>query len=186
MPKAGRVRILSGEFKGRNITVPVASRPVSQIVRGACFDILGQEVKNKRILDLFAGSGALGIEALSRGASQALFIDSDPKCIRALEENILSLKIDDRSRASFGDSLSVLKGLSRAKETFDIIFLDPPYYQGMLRKALQTLEEYDILTPSGYVVGFCYAKDDFSIESAKFSIIVNKTYGQTVVLVYTK
>jgi len=180
------MKILGGEFKTRNIFVPKGIRPVSLRVKKSCFDILKDELEGKRVLDLFAGSGSLGIEAISRGASEATFTDSSPKCIVAIKKNLSSFAINDKSRTYIRNYLQAIKGFAAKKEQFDIIFLDPPYYKGMLRKALQALEEYDIVAPSGYLVAFCYRKDEILEQSEKFTIIVDKKYGQTIVLIYKK
>jgi len=180
------MRIIGGKFKGRNIEAPKDIRPVSLLVRKACFDILGDEVKDKRVLDLFAGSGSLGIEALSRGSAKAEFVDSSGKSLRAVKKNISFLGIKTQALVYLKDAALAVKDFSTYKKCFDIVFLDPPYGSGSLTKALQALEEYDIVTPSGYVVAFCYWKDEFIRESSKFSIIVNKKYGQTLLLIYRK
>jgi len=180
------MKILEGEFKARNIVVPRGVRPVSLRVKKACFDILRGELEAKTILDLFAGSGSLGIEAISQGAAQATFVDFNPKCIAAVRRNISTFAIQSKSRSYIKKGLAAIKYFFAYKEKFDIIFLDPPYYKGLLRKTLQALEEYDILTPSGYVVAFCYHKDEILEQSEKFTIVVNKKYGQTIILIYKK
>ncbi len=180
------MKISTGKFKGRNIIVPSDIRPVSLKVRKSCFDILGDEISGRKVLDLFAGSGSLGIEALSRGASGAVFIELKGKCTEAIANNISSLY----SEYDFGvyqkDVFTSIKDFWAKKEHFGVIFLDPPYYKGMLIKALQLLEGYDILAPSGYVVGFCYEKDPFLEAAKKFSLILNRKYGQNRLLIYRK
>jgi 16S rRNA (guanine966-N2)-methyltransferase len=180
------MKILGGEFKSRNITVPREVRPVSLRVKKACFDILRGELEGKKVLDLFAGSGSLGLEAISRGANEAVFIDSNPRCIAVVRKNISSFAIDHKSRTYVKNALQAIKSFSVRKEQFDIIFLDPPYYRGEIRKTLQALEEYDIVANSGYVVAFCYWKDEALEQSEKFTIIVDKKYGQTIILIYKK
>ena len=180
------MKILGGEFKARNITVPQGVRPVSLRVKKSCFDILKGELEQKRVLDLFAGSGSLGIEAISRGARQAVFTDSSPKSIAVIRKNLSSFAINDKSKTYVKKALAAIKGFAAKNEQFDIIFLDPPYYKGMLRKALQALEEYDIVAPSGYLVCFCYRKDEILEQSDKFTVVVEKKYGQTIILIYKK
>jgi len=180
------MRIIGGKFKGRNIDVPEGIRPVSLRVRKSCFDILGREIEQRRVLDLFAGSGSLGIEALSRGASLSTFTDYNHKCIKTLRNNISSLGLKGKARIFKIDSLKALAEFSRRRQKFDLVFLDPPYYKGLLRKTLPALGEYDILAPRGYIVAFCYSKDDFLGESRDFSLIVDKKYGQTLLLVYVR
>ena len=180
------MRILGGKFKGRNIAVPPNIRPVSLRVKKSCFDILKDEVSEKRVLDLFAGSGSLGIEALSRGAGEAVFVDSNSKCVAAIRKNLSSLGVSFQEKVFLKDSASGIKDFFTYRENFDLVFLDPPYYQSLLTKTLQLLEVYDIVTPSGYIIAFCYTKDDFVQTGERFSLIVNKKYGQTLLLIYRK
>lgn len=180
------MKVLRGSLKGRNIKCPPNIRPVSLRVKKSCFDILSEEIEDKKVLDLFAGSGALGIEALSRGAKEAVFVDIKRGCIDILKKALFSFKIASMTHTYVKDAFGAVKDFSLRKEAFDIIFLDPPYYKGMLRKALQTLEEYDILTPAGFIVGFCYKKDDLLLESGIFFLILSKEYGQTLLLIYRK
>lgn len=180
------MRILGGKFKGRNIAVPSGIRPVSLRLKKSCFDILRDEVEDKRVLDLFGGSGSLGIEALSRGAKDALFLDSDRRCVAVIRSNLSSLGIDSRQKVVLKDSASGIRDFFTYKEKFGLVFLDPPYYSGLLTKTLQLLEEYDIVSPSGYVVAFCYVKGDFVQTRKGFSLIVEKKYGQTLFLIYRR
>jgi 16S rRNA (guanine(966)-N(2))-methyltransferase RsmD len=180
------MKILSGSLKGRNIICPAAIRPVSLMVRKACFDILGSEIKGSHILDLFAGSGSLGLEALSRGAGRVIFVDNNSDCITVIEKNIISLDLSQKAQFYLKDALRMVEDAFLVKKRFNFIFLDPPYHLGLARKALQTLEEYDILTPSGYILVFCYLKDVFVEKSNHFELISQRKYGQTLLLIYRK
>ena len=180
------MKIAAGKFKGRNITAPLGIRPLSIRVKESCFNILKGEVEGKRVLDLFAGSGSLGIEAISQGAKEAHFVEIKKKCLKVIEKNLKSFTIVSEARTYQKDALSAIKDFSCYKEQFDLIFLDPPYNEGLLIKALQLLEEYAILAPSGYLVALCCQKDEFLEESSKFSLIVNRRYGQTRLLIYRK
>lgn len=180
------MKILGGKFKGRNIIVPPDIRPLSLRIKKACFDILRGEIEGKKVLDLFAGSGSLGIEAISQGASRAVFVDSNRRCVTAVKKNVLALDISLKVDINLKDAFSAVKDFFTYRNSFDIIFLDPPYGMGSVKKALQTLEGYDILTPSGYIVALGYWRDDFLRETDKFSIIVDKKYGQTLLLIYIK
>jgi len=180
------MKILAGEFRGRNIKTPLQIRPVSLRIKKSCFDILAEEVRQKRVLDLFSGSGSLGLEALSRGAVSASFVDFDKKCINVIKKNVSMLGLEQKSRVYPKDAFSAIKDFSVYKEIFDIVFIDPPYYQGIARNALQHLKDYDILAPLGYIVAFCYQKDDFIQGGRLFSLIVDRKYGQNRVLIYKK
>ena len=180
------MRVLTGIFKGRNIIVPPGIRPVSLRVKKSCFDILKGEIQGKRVLDLFGGSGSLGIEALSQGAQEAIFLDSNRHCVTAIRKNLACLGLNPRQKVILKDSLSGIKDFFTYRESFDIIFLDPPYHSSLLTKALQLLEDYDIVAPHGYIAAFCYTKDDFVQARREFSLIVKRKYGQTLFLVYRR
>ena len=180
------MKIFGGKFKGKDIVVPIDVRPVSLRVKKSCFDILRGEVEAKRVLDLFGGSGSLGIEALSQGAKDAIFLDSSRRCVSAIRKNLAFLGLDSKEKVILKDSLSAIKDFFIYRESFDIIFIDPPYHSGLLTKSLQLLEEYDIVSPSGYVVVFCSTKDDFVQASKGFSLIVERKYGQTLFLIYRR
>jgi len=181
------MRITRGEFKGRRIKPPEDIRPVSEMVRKACFDILGREVEGRSVLDLFSGSGALGIEAISCGARQAVFVDSSQHSCSIIRQNIADLGLKDLSQVIVGEAVMAISRFYCQRRKFDLVFLDPPYYQGLLRKALQAFSEYDIVTNLGYLVGFCYCKDElFSAGLKGFSLVSDKKYGQTRLVVYRK
>jgi 16S rRNA (guanine966-N2)-methyltransferase len=121
------MRVIAGTHRGRTLKAPPgeSTRPTSDRVREALFSILGDRVRDARVLDLFAGSGALGLEALSRGASAATFVDDDPKAIAAVKANLETLKAVAEVRR--GDALRFLTGASKTGAQYDLVFLDPPY-----------------------------------------------------------
>jgi 16S rRNA (guanine966-N2)-methyltransferase len=180
------MKIIGGKYRSRTIAVPKGIRPVSMRVKKACFDLLGGEMSGMRVLDLFAGSGSLGLEAYSRGAESVVFVDSQRNCLNAVRGNSVFTAAASKLTIYREDSFIALENLEEKKEQFDLIFLDPPYYKGMLTKALQAVNEYDIVARSGFIVGFCYVKDDFSIPEKVFSLLANRQYGQTAVVVYQK
>jgi 16S rRNA (guanine966-N2)-methyltransferase len=118
------MRVIAGEYKGRRLHVPagVSTRPTADRVREALFSILGP-LDGERVLDLYAGSGALGIEALSRGAAEALFVDSDPRAVATIRRNLEAIGSDAEVRRR--DALAFLRGAG--VRPFDLVFLDPPY-----------------------------------------------------------
>ena len=122
------VRILSGRWKGRRLEVPAGARPTSGRAREALFDILQESIPGSRVLDLFAGSGAVGIEALSRGAAQAVFVEEDAG---ALSENLSRLPgAEAQTIVLEGDAVAAASSLARRAERFDLVFADPPYALG--------------------------------------------------------
>jgi 16S rRNA (guanine(966)-N(2))-methyltransferase RsmD len=155
-------------------------------VREALFDVIKEEVPEKKVLDLFSGSGSLGIEALSLGAQEATFVDIKKSSFKVICKNLSSLRITSKARVYLKDAFKAIRDFSLKGEKFDIIFLDPPYYKGLVRKTLQTLEGYDILTPHGFIVVTCYYKDTTDKYCKRFLNIFSKNYGQTLLLVYKK
>jgi 16S rRNA (guanine966-N2)-methyltransferase len=139
-------RILGGRWKGRTLKVPRGARPTSSRAREALFDILQDTVRGSRFLDLFAGSGAVGLEALSRGARACVFVESDS---RALEANLAALAVgSEEFEIVRDDARSAVSALARRGETFDVVFADPPYsLEAALSKKIGGL-----LVPAGRVV----------------------------------
>jgi len=147
------MRIIAGELKGRRLDLPGNSqaRPTSDKARGAVFNILANDLPHAKVLDMFAGSGAMGVEALSRGADWAVFIELDRDNVRALRESLLTFRLDeDRYLLLQGDFRQRGEQLLREGCTFDLIFLDPPYAGGFYQDALVLSEK--LLAPEGHVV----------------------------------
>jgi 16S rRNA (guanine(966)-N(2))-methyltransferase RsmD len=146
------MRVIAGEAKGRRLTgIRSASiRPTSDRVREALFSVLGDAVPEARVLDLYAGSGALGIEALSRGAARAVFVDSDREAVDAIRANLALTRMDDRAtvvRSPVGSFLAAGR-----HGPFDLVFLDPPYVQGAPVGDLQALGAGGLLAVGAGVV----------------------------------
>ena len=135
------MRIVSGSFAGRDLTSPndFRVRPTAEHVRTALLDLLETDVKDARMLDLFAGSGALGLEAISRGARSADFVETRPSSLHALRANIASLRLRDRTRVFKRDALPFVAALE--PDTYDIAFADPPYGSRMLDRILDSWRE---------------------------------------------
>jgi 16S rRNA (guanine966-N2)-methyltransferase len=144
-------RLIGGKFRGRVLKTPKtsATRPTSAVVRKSIFDICKGEILEARVLDLFAGSGAMGCEALSRGAASATFVDSDARAIRCISENIASLQLQTCTTLMKTDVLKALLALSKKNIQFDIVIMDPPYHDAAIIPTLLTaLLHHDILAPS--------------------------------------
>jgi 16S rRNA (guanine966-N2)-methyltransferase len=140
-----RMRVIAGRLGGRRLQAPRGrvTRPTSDRVREALFATLG-DVDGASVLDLFAGTGALGIEALSRGASTAVFVERDPGAVRALRANLQALEIETiETQVRRGDVLGALQSARKSKETYDLVFIDPPY-----RQAHEWAPELSVILPT--------------------------------------
>jgi 16S rRNA (guanine966-N2)-methyltransferase len=135
------VRILAGKFAGRDLTSPndFRVRPTAEHVRAALLDALSADLPEARVLDLFAGTGALGIEAISRGAVSADFVEFRPASLHALKANVLALKLRERTRIFKKDAMPFMAGLTAG--AYDIAFADPPYTSRLLDRVLETWRE---------------------------------------------
>jgi 16S rRNA (guanine(966)-N(2))-methyltransferase RsmD len=174
------MRIVAGLAKGRKLAVPTgrAVRPTSDRVREAVFSALGEAVDGARVLDLFAGTGALGLEALSRGAAQAVFVESGRPALVALQRNIEATGCGDRSRVISGDALAALARLAREGAEFDLVFLDPPYASDLLARSLELVVSAELLASGAHVVTeHAPGREPESI--AGLQIIAAKRYGDT-------
>lgn len=183
-----QLRIIAGIYKGRYIASPKDIRPTRQDVREAIFNVLAEKMAAARILDLFAGSGAFGIEALSRGADDVVFVDNDRRSTQAIEKNITAIACDNPARTKVFtlDAERAIKLLHKKNERFDIIFLDPPYYRNLIKKCLKTLCLYDILTPLGLVIAEHFKKDHIAEPPMQLSLMRQLGYGDTVISIYNK
>ncbi len=178
------MRITTGIYKGRKISMAKGIRPTQNITRKAVFDILG-DVQGLFFLELFAGSGAVGIEALSRGAKGVFFVESNFTVIGVLKENLAY--INPAQYAIFHeDAQFSIKRLFKEGRKFDIVFLDPPYDAGLLKKTLQTIVAYDILTPAGLVIAQHSKKESLPENLGVLSLLRQKSYGSTFLSIFLK
>ena len=145
------MRVITGSARGRRLKEleGMETRPTTDRVKEGMFSALQFDIEGRRVLDLFAGTGQLGIECLSRGAVSAVFVDRRADAVKLIRENLKITDLTDRARVVSADSLEYLKGM---KEKFDIILLDPPYEAGMLEPAIETIAKFDILAPHGIIV----------------------------------
>lgn len=155
------MRVIGGADRGRRLAAPrgLRTRPTAERVREALFDILGPAVRGSRVLDLFAGTGAVGIEALSRGAARAVFVEHDREALRALRANLAALRVSrERARVVAGDALAALATLGVTEAPFDLVFLDPPYEDARVQRALETLARGALLSAGAAIVVQHFAK----------------------------
>ena len=181
------MRIIAGALKGR-ILAPVKgrTRPTAAKVREAIFSILGGAVVQAQVLDLFAGTGALGIEALSRGAAQAVFVEDHPEALKALARNLESLGIEDRSRVLPLPVAAALRKLAVQGAQFDLVFLDPPYGGGAAAATLAALAASRLLLPEVAVVAEHSRRENLPEVSGKLKQQTVRRYGDTQVAIYRR
>ena len=179
------MRIVAGKAKGTKLaSIPgLNTRPTSDRVKEALFNILGPSIQSSSFLDLYAGSGGMGLEALSRGAEKVVWIDSNPACIAQIQKNL------DKTRLAGGAliTMDVLRGLAqlhREKECFDFIFLDPPYDQGLVGRTLQCLDDLSLLTTGGIIIAETSKKEEGPLEMSKLCQQRKRRYGETMLLFY--
>ena len=182
------MRIIGGERKGRVITMPkgVAVRPTQDRVREAVFNIIREVVPGSCALDLFAGSGAFGMEALSRGAESAIFIDNNTECIKVIKHNLALLGYDaPRAQVFKKDGIKVLEAFAEQNIKFDLVFMDPPYYMDLAKNALIKIGSYDILSQHSFIIIEHSKKDDLPEKSSNLRLFKRKNYGDTAISLYT-
>lgn len=176
------IKIIGGKFKrrrlgklGRNIDV----RPILARVKKSLFDIIRPRIPGGRFLDLYSGSGAVGIEALSRGAAFTVFIDREKECVRLIKKMLARLEIEDRAKVSRANVLDGLEWL-RYKELspFGLVFLGPPYREYLVNRTLKVIESADILEPEGWVIAQHHKKEP--VKPARLMVFRQKKYGDTV------
>lgn len=172
------MRISTGLYKGRRLEAPAGIRPTQDNVRKAVFDILG-DISSLSFLELFAGSGSVGFEALSRGARPVVFVDSQSACVRVLNRSIEALNARDACFVIGQDVSRAVQGLHRSGKKFDIVFLDPPYYADTAKNVLKTLEACDIVAPTGLVIVQHFRKDLLPLETALFIQFKQSRCGDT-------
>jgi len=178
------MRITTGIYRGRQINGPRKIRPTQDKVRKALFDILG-DVRGLSFLELYAGSGAVGLEAASRGVKELVMVEYDRDCLIAIKRNIESLK--PRACELYPKQADfIIQLMHKDKRKFDLIFLDPPYCQGLSKKTLQTLGAYDILAPDGFVVVQHFKKDELPEKEGGLALVKQSKYGDTLLSFYRK
>lgn len=149
----GTLRVIGGEAKGLRLkTVPGdTTRPITDLVKEALFNILGDEVLGAHVLDLFAGTGAVGIEALSRGAESALFLDKSREAVRTIQDNLRTTRLDKKARVLHQDAFFFLS--LPPTQAYEMIYIAPPQYKGMWQKAMDLLDQQPaFLSPEGQII----------------------------------
>lgn len=182
------MRIITGSAKGRKILAPegLTTRPTSDRVKESVFNILYNVRNFDAVLDLFAGSGNLGLEAISRGAKKCVFVEQDKQSYNVLIQNIKSLKFDAYSEYYRQDAFIALQLLSKRGIKFDLIFLDPPYSKGLVEKSIEEIIKNNLLDNDGIIVSEHDEKEDIPNEVAGIKKYRQEKYGRTIVAFWSK
>lgn len=179
------MRVITGKARGVQLKTPegMQTRPTADRVKEALFSIIQFEIPGTTVLDLFGGTGQLGIEALSRGAQRAVFVDAGESACKLIRENLRRTGMEDQGRVVRSDYLQYLKN---AREKFDIILLDPPYAEVFLENALNCITEIDILQSGGIIVCERPVGKELLWEFSGYTRSKDYKYGNTLIVIYRK
>lgn len=175
------MRIITGSARGTKLKAPKGqnTRPTADRIKESLFNILGNFIYDKRVLDLFSGTGNLALEALSRGAKSATSVDMANESISVIRANAKQTHLDDKLTVIKGDVFNTIKKLHQKQQIFDIIFCDPPYHHELCAKTLENLLAYPILAKDGIIIMEHAVEDNLPETIGQFSLIRNKKYGST-------
>jgi len=174
------MKILGGKYKGRNFYMPAGIRPTQNVVRAAIFDLLGHDLSGLSFLELFAGSGAVGLEAISRGADEVVMVEHNDLNARTIRENgeLLGIDLGGNFSLIHADAFSTVKRLSEEARRFDIVFFDPPYGRKLAKKILNLLDRSDILHPQSWVLVQVESSEKLEIPET-FTVFTQRRYGSS-------
>lgn len=179
------MRIITGKYRGRKLETPVGFevRPTSDKVKESIFNILMYDVEESICVDLFAGTGNLGLEALSRGAKQCWFCDNERENISLIRRNIEYCRAEDSAILIAGD---YMKALKKIDEKVDIFFIDPPYHAGLYDKALSEIDSLDLLADEGIIVAEHEKMTDLPEHIGGLELFKRKKYGKICLSLYRR
>lgn len=171
------IKIIAGSAKGRKLKSlpPEKTRPLLARIKKSLFDILGNKVKNATFLDLYAGTGSVGIEALSRGAKEVVFIDNNSQAVRTIEENLKQLGFKERAKILRRDILRDLP----LRGKFDLIFIAPPYKLELILPTLKVIVERELIAPEGWTICQRHFREKLPEEYFSLEIFREEKYGDT-------
>lgn len=179
------MRVITGKAKGVALKTPegMLTRPTAERVKEALFSVIQFDLPGATVLDLFGGTGQMGIEALSRGAKRAVFVDQQAKACELIRENLRRVKMEREGQVIRSDYLEYLK---RCRETFDIIILDPPYAEVFLENALKCITEIDILRSGGIIVTERPVGKVLDFEVEGYTRSRDYKYGKTLITLFRR
>ena len=179
------MRVITGTARGRRLNEleGMETRHTTDRLKEGLFSALQFDIEGRKVLDLFAGTGQLGIECLSRGAASAVFVDRRADAVKLIRENLRLTELEDRAKVVAGDSMEYLKSL---REPFDIIFLDPPCAAGLLEPAIAHIAKFDILAPHGIIAAEHPADRTLPALAPPYRIHRTYRYGKIALTLYRR
>ena len=180
------MRVITGTAKGRALKAPkgLTTRPTTDRVKEALFNILGLKVRGAKFLDLFAGSGGIGIEALSRGAQRALFIEKDPKALEVIKANLALTGLGLNALVLTGDVYKNLDYIGQQGQKFEFVFMDPPYLMDFEEPVLAKIDSLKLLALGGQVIVESSKRDDIPTQVGSLATVRREKYGDTHLTFY--
>src|SRR5262252_4657836 len=176
------MRVIGGNARGRQLKVPKgqALRPTAGRIKESLFDILPHDLSGAKVLDLFAGTGNLTIEALSRGAAEAILVDSSAQSAKAIRENLRRLGSAKRAKLWAMPATRALRTLARQGETFDLIFIDPPYERQLIEPSLKIIDKETLLRDSGVLIAEHSVREKITLYLENLNLTDQRRYGSTM------
>ncbi|MGL4451568.1 MAG: 16S rRNA (guanine(966)-N(2))-methyltransferase RsmD [Sarcina sp.] len=180
------MRIISGKARGRKILSPATmeTRPTLDRIKEAIFNIIQGYVPDSVAIDVFAGTGSLGLEAASRGAKECYLVDKSPVTYPLLKKNIENLNFEDTCTALNMDAYMALKSLNAKGKVFDLIFIDPPYLMDLIPEAIQIIDDNNMLQEDGVIVSKIDVTEEIFEGTENIKLFRTKKYGNTIVNLY--
>jgi len=180
------VRVISGSARGAHLKSieSYETRPTTDRIKENMFNLIQHVIPGKIVLDLFSGSGALAVEALSRGAAEAVLVENSKKCYTVITENLLKTRVGTRARVVTTDVEQALIDLTKKGKRFDLILMDPPYSKGYILPVLEQIEALEILTSDGYIMIEHESSDSLPEVLGRLVRVKHRAYGRTSLSLY--
>lgn len=179
------MRVITGSAKGRQLKSPgSATRPITDRVKTSLFNILGTSVMDANVLDLFAGAGSVGIEALSRGARLATFVEVDREALETIRENLRITRLADRAEIVRLDVFKFIAQQANRAEKYDLIYVAPPQYKGLWSKTLEALDTAGLFSEDGTVIAQIHPKEFRELALNSLELTDQRKYGSTLLCFY--
>lgn len=182
------MRVISGSARGRKLATleGLDTRPTTDRVKESLFNIILKNIFDADVLDLFAGSGSLGIEALSRGASHCVFVEQNKNAFNILKKNVNNLGFEGKSKLYQEDAFSALKKLDKNNNKFDVVFLDPPYGKGYIDKTIKEIDKLDLTKENTIIISELDNIDDLTEVIGNFEVYRTKKYGRVKLAIWQR